>query len=103
MHNVYELIKIGKLEVNSQYIQLEDKYKKGLKYLSLFSHIIVFYGDENIDVFDKSLSYTVLQIKEINEEESKIYIEEHTIQRDVIIYDMKPYFPCEDRVMLMSI
>jgi excinuclease ABC subunit A len=98
MHNVYELIKIGKLEVNKQYIQLEDKYKKGLKYLSLFSHIIVFYGDENIDVFDKSLSSTVLQIKEINEEESKIYIEEHTIQRDVIIYDMKPYFPCEDRV-----
>lgn len=89
----YSLIPIGKtIMYNSQkIIQLENQYKDGLKQLEKFSHAIIFYGKE-------SLSYWIVDITEVDYKRLRMVVELQDFKENQIIYDIKPYFGCEDRI-----
>lgn len=98
---MYELIPIGKMQCDERKgtICLHRAYHKGLKYLEFFSHMIVFFADEKTSV---RLQEQVFQIVSVDEKTGMIEFRLEQIQNDWIVYqtvfDIKPYFPCEDRV-----
>ncbi len=85
--NVYE---IGRLEEKNK-IVIDKSFVKGLKYLSSFSHIIV--------IFSKELMQKTIEINNVDEKAGIItFKEDKDLEDNVPVYDVKPYFPCEDRV-----
>lgn len=85
--NVYE---IGRVEGKNK-IVINKSFVKGLKYLSSFSHIIV--------IFSKELMQKTIEINNVDEKAGIItFNEDSALQDNVLVYDIKPYFPCEDRV-----
>jgi excinuclease ABC subunit A len=85
--SVYE---IGKVDEKNQII-INKSFIKGLKYLSSFSHVIV--------VFSKELIQKTIEIKDVDEKTGIItFNEDKDLKDGVPVYDIKPYFPCEDRV-----
>ncbi|MDL2276582.1 TrmO family methyltransferase, partial [Breznakia sp. OttesenSCG-928-G09] len=97
MRDPYKLTALGKMEANRTRLDIIEKYRKGLKNLSFFSHVILFYGKEDIDVFDESLCSVVLKIDALDEKSGWIDFES-PLTTTITVYDIKPYFPCEDRV-----
>lgn len=95
----YFLFPIGKVDKkdNINSIVIDKKYAKGLKSLGLFSHAIVIYS-QNMDSRVPFL-HRIIKINSVEEKKGIIYFDEsHEFYKDDIIYDIKPYFPCEDRV-----
>ncbi|MEM1483338.1 excinuclease ABC subunit UvrA [Oscillospiraceae bacterium PP1C4] len=83
---------IGKYSDNT--ILLQKPYADGLLHLDLFSHAIIIFSSA-----DGSLSCCVIKISFIDMKEGKVEIKGDTpLVNDACIYDIKPYFPCEDRV-----
>ncbi len=76
---------------NKSAISIHANYKKGVKYLNKFSHAIVIYLSDN------SFKHQIIRIDKIDSINGTIYLrKEHTRQEK--IFDIKPYFPVEDRV-----
>lgn len=85
--SVYE---IGKVKGKNE-IVLNKNLVKGLKYLSSFSHIIV--------ICSKELMQKTIKINNVDEKTGIItFNEDKDLKDNVPVYDIKPYFPCEDRV-----
>ncbi|MBA4510298.1 excinuclease ABC subunit A [Clostridium sporogenes] len=85
--NVYE---IGRVKGRNK-IVINKSFVKGLKHLSLFSHIIV--------IFSKELIQKTIEINNVDEKTGIItFNEDNDLEDNVPVYDVKPYFPCEDRV-----
>ena len=78
-------------------VQLEKEYLPGMKYLEKFSHLILFYEAKS------SLRY-VIAAHEAGESGMIRLLwvskqEEMNAGEIYDVYDIKPYFPCEDRVL----
>lgn len=122
----FELIPIGKIlaEQNNTYVYIYEEYRPALKHLKFFSHMLIFIKDEhdkihsNIVYDDKEFTYkeefsiTESKLKQnqcgvklitskilrLKEEKGIIEIDSLNINNNTLIFDIKPYFPCEDRV-----
>lgn len=76
-----------------QYIRIHSKYRKGLKHLKYFSHALIFIKDD-----EKALTFCVVKMLNLDESKGIIHIDKMDEKGNVVIYDIKPYFPCEDRI-----
>lgn len=89
-------------------ITVGEKYKKGLKYLSMFSHAIIIFGDDDRpNILNTELSQKVVCLREVDEADGKITADRVEGLSDNgekrTLYDIKPYFPNEDRVKDASV
>lgn len=86
--------------VNNCQVQVNRKFYKGLKYLSEFSHVILIYKDEKeANIMNSNLCQKTVLLKAVDEKKGFIVIEGiGNCDTDKILYDIKPYFPNEDRV-----
>lgn len=94
----FHLIPIGKFISNGDYniAIISDDYKKALKHLDSFSHALLF--TKNND----SIIHSIIKLVEIDMNNGVIYTDDTTPPTGTIIYDIKPYFGCEDNVFLPS-
>lgn len=96
---MYKLFPIGKMisdNVGTKII-LDKRYLKGLKYVELFSHILVFYADKKEEKI--SLQESLIEISSVDEKTGILMLNQKSKQvLKNIVFDIKPYFPCEDRV-----
>ncbi len=100
----YNLIPIGKVEIkdNVSSIVINKEYISCLKYLSLFSHAIIIYL-ENIKP-NNPFSQRNIKIISIDERSGIVCFHgSQYFSSGDVVYDIKPYFPCEDRVKEYSI
>ncbi len=84
------------------YLYINHQFKQGLKYLNSFSHIIVFMKCQPRNT-DMELSYNIAKIIDIDERRGIIQVDNLEVENNTIIYDIKPYFPCEDRLEICSV
>lgn len=100
--NQYKIEPIGIIKKeNHQYmIHIHKKYVKGLNCLSLFSHAILIYQNKSLsNIWNTPLSMTVVKLKEVKEKQGTIHIASSPeFSEACTLYDLKPYFPNEDRV-----
>ncbi|MFZ5354026.1 MAG: excinuclease ABC subunit UvrA [Bacillota bacterium] len=110
----YQLFSIGRLKTtaNHAYACIASDFRPALKYLDLFSHVVIFYMADNYQNDDsitwtykirRSLCKSIIQtttakIINVDEREGIIELDCVDLQKDTVIFDIKPYFPCEDRV-----
>ena len=97
----FELLPIGKIKVEDKrtYMHILPKYSKALKYLDLFSHALIFLKDNNSAKHSNSIAELIIgKILKLEEHRGIIEIDNDTIDDNSLIFDIKPYFPCEDRV-----
>lgn len=123
----YELFPIGKLIVRDNYTfaHIMPDYRPALKNLKLFSHILVFskpdreYNQSNCTgelkrVLSESMrikalgrenevDVTAAKVLSVNETEGILELDYMMVQDGTVIFDIKPYFPCEDRVKSFSV
>lgn len=83
-------------------ISVFEEFIPALIHLDKFSHIIIFVSGDTSSNLSETLPYAeieekVLKIKSINEKNGKIEAE-GKLSGKASIYDIKPYFPIEDRV-----
>lgn len=97
----YELFSIGaiKAEASCTCIHIIEDYRSALKYLDLFSHASVFF------ISNHNVSFITVKILKVNVKSGVVEIEGLSLYdsyecnlNGVLIFDIKPYFPCEDRV-----
>ncbi len=97
--NYYNLFPIGKVtkQNDKNVISIYKNYSSGLKFLSLFSHAIIFYS--KIRKPDVPFSHKIIKITNVDEKSGIIlFYSNPCFSEGDFIYDIKPYFPCEDRV-----
>jgi len=123
-NGIYELFPIGKLIKEKQItiVSVISDYRPALKYLELFSHVSIFlkkrrefpfvdHPDEfkNIggEVHTKDflsgkgeLYAIVAGILNVNEKEGIVELDYNFGQDEATVFDIKAYFPCEDRVKI---
>lgn len=96
---MYKLFSIGKMISDNVEIKIivDKGYLKGLKYVELFSHILIFYADKKEEKI--SLQESLFEILSVNEKIGTIWLKQKSKPvLENIVFDIKPYFPCEDRV-----
>lgn len=94
----YNILRIGVGIKREQYlsIQIDTKYIPALKYLSLFSHAIIIYQEK----IKGKIFQETLKIISVNEKTGVCVFSKPLFQvGSVQLLDIKPYFPCEDRVL----
>ncbi len=91
----YELIPIGNilLKEGNTYITVLPEYRPALKYLDLFSHALLYYETKQ-----KQFNLKVIQINSIDINNGNIKTDKTELPEGYPVFDIKPYFPCEDRV-----
>lgn len=99
----YLITPIGTIykENGKQRITLENKYRKGMKFISQFSHIIIIYKPLHLsaNIIPTCLSQKTVKIHEADEEAGTLFIDGNEIEESVLkLYDIKAYFPNEDCV-----
>ena len=94
---MYQLKEIGKIVSDTEHtvISIKADYRKALKNLELFSHVHIFYADFQEPGW--SLQKRIIHIQKVDRKRG-IIIAESDKKRlaENILFDMKPYFPCED-------
>jgi excinuclease ABC subunit A len=88
------LIPIGEIIKTDSvsFIKLYSRYCKGLKNLEFFSHLIVFTDCED------GILYHIKKIIKTDRKEGLIIVEQINIPDNTVVFDIKPYMPCEDRI-----
>lgn len=103
----YQLVPIGSIASKQQnhQITIQTAYRKGLKHLSKFSHAIIIYQDVmNPNILPIPFSQKVVKLKLVDEVNGFLVVECLDGFADrAVLYDIKPYFPNEDRVKDASI
>lgn len=96
----FKIIQIGCIHGDKQRIEVYTKFCKGLKHLSMFSHaIIVYKEDMSPNILNTNLCQKVIELKKVDEKNGVIIAENiGHLNTSNILYDIKPYFPNEDRV-----
>lgn len=86
---------IGKctIEQDDTVFRIAWPYIKALKQLSHFSHLIMFTHNK------MGIKHYVCKAHLVNEKQGVIITDNTNIQDNTIIYDIKPYIPCEDRAL----
>ncbi|HPA92308.1 MAG TPA: excinuclease ABC subunit UvrA [Petrotogaceae bacterium] len=80
---------------------LKKEYIPALLHLELFSHCIIFSDSQQQDkynLFKSSISSEVCRIVKIDGKRGIIYLDRIAAADQSPVWDVKPYFPCEDRV-----
>lgn len=110
---MYYLNVIGELVAEGEKVvlKLKKEYRRGLKYAELFSHLHVFYKDRmnNFEVLHEmimemlsvDMKKGVIEFIPRNLGQGKAEAFDHqsnSMQKKVEVFDVKPYFPCEDSV-----
>jgi len=96
---MYKLFSIGKMISDNAETKLvlDKKYLKGLKYIELFSHILVFYADKKEEKI--MLQESLIEILSVDDKSGIMLLKQENKQEiEKVVFDIKPYFPCEDRV-----
>lgn len=91
----FHLSVIGELGIheNRSCIILKPEMSPGLKFLSLYSHVLVFYRTQD-ELFER-----VASIDEVDMAHGLVFCTfAFPSMMQGSVYDLKPYFPCEDRV-----
>lgn len=86
---------------NEFQINISNKYIQGLRHLSSFSHIILLIDKTKSNIFNAPFSQYLFRINEIDEKKGWIYVSIPSPLNEVIdfnVYDIKPFFPNEDRI-----
>lgn len=78
------------------YLNIYKEYRLALKHLNHFSHILIFI--ENAGNSENPISYEITKVINMNDKKGIIQIDYSQATNHTIIYDIKPYFPCEDRI-----
>ncbi|MBU5484349.1 excinuclease ABC subunit UvrA [Clostridium sp. MSJ-11] len=102
--NYYDFFLIGQVEIedNKSKIVINKEYAKGLKFLSLFSHAIIIYSANTKD--NVPFSHKVVKVISADEKSGIVCFKGSSdFSEGDFIYDIKPYFPCEDRVKNCSV
>jgi len=100
---MYQLISIGKMQEKEgiTFIELKNEYKMGLNKLVLFSHVHVFYGQHNSNKFN--LNSSIMEVIAVDEKTGILHLmTRESFNKSVEVFDIKPYFPCEDSVKISS-
>ncbi len=95
--NQYNLYAIGHVvrQDKNLILHIEEKIIPAMKNLSLFSHATLIFGDGT-----GALHLRVTKLSEVNEKSGRIILDESCRLMDGnVIYDIKPYIPCEDRIV----
>ncbi len=85
-------------------LELEEKYRPALKYLELFSHALLFVIEEKGVVVSeemkkhKEVNFEVVKLEKVELEKGKVYWQGVELAEGTLLFDIKPYFPCENRV-----
>lgn len=112
MKNDPELFPIGiiKSECNHTYVHILQEYKGALKHLKSFSHILIFHESHEsckrtADAFRSGalsgncvIDFLTARILWVDEKHGGILIDYADMAEGALVFDIKPYFPCEDRV-----
>ncbi|MDD3051873.1 MAG: TrmO family methyltransferase, partial [Candidatus Cloacimonetes bacterium] len=92
---LFQIKAIGKAQNNQELaVEIEKQFIPALKHLSSFSHAILIYKEDSAMIFQESA-----KIISINEKTGLCKFERINSNPSVEIIDIKPYFPCEDRVI----
>ncbi len=108
---MYQITTIGEIEWknNQVYIQVNEDYQRGLLHAESFSHMHLVYGDFVLEESNQEmqLKHNIVKIEKI-ERKKGLIVGAVTFPRSVdtqqmsFLYDLKPYFPCEDRVTTLD-
>jgi excinuclease ABC subunit A len=98
----FNLISIGKICIknNSYIIELHKSYFEALKYLDEFSHAVLIYSINKNKI--NVLKETIIEIESIDLKNGKIECKSKDLLNNSNVFDLKPYFPCEDRVRISN-
>src|SRR6056297_405189 len=80
-------------EKNETIFRIAQPYIKALKQLNRFSHLIMFTHNK------MGIKHYVCKAHLVDEKQGIIITDNTNIPDNTIIYDIKPYIPCEDRVL----
>ena len=97
----FRIIPIGSIfeENKRKIVKIDSKFCKGLKNLSLFSHAIIIYKSNlTSNILNTDLSQKVVKLELVDEKKGLLTIGNSVLGGKSILYDIKPYFPNEDRV-----
>lgn len=90
---LYRIGQFSHLKEGNIIVQIDQDYCKGLKHLNSFSHANFIYVNEG------TLRHSVIKMEGVNEDEGIIFLSNNVnIPDKTILLDIKPYFPCEDRI-----
>lgn len=112
---MYQIKRIGEVEFQNGNVKVvvDAPYRKGLRHAEQFSHIHLVYGCSVFDEERKAseiwgrMKSVVVRVQQIRMSEGVIIghyaanLNESNVEPDCsgsILIDIKPYFPCEDRV-----
>ncbi len=73
-------------------IRLSRQYHKALLNLHQFSHMLVFHNKED------RVAYQITQVVQVDEGHGFVIAGKMDVPNTTVVYDIKPYMPCEDRV-----
>lgn len=95
----FKLIPIGKTEVleGRTYLHILPDFKQALKYLEQFSHAIIFIEKHGTDYYEE-IELITSRILGVDGKKGIVAIDNTLIKANLAVFDIKPYFPCEDRV-----
>ncbi len=118
--NGFKLLPIGKLNMQKDkgVAYVKEDYRLALKHLKLFSHALVFFLRTGIsaekdrkgtwELIDREhkilnlskapIDFKVVKLIDVDEEAGVLKLEGIAQEIDTLLFDIKPYFPCEDRV-----
>ena len=73
-------------------IRLAQQYNKALLNLDLFSHMFVFLNEAG------RITYRITRVIHVDEKHGVVIVGKLDVPENTVIYDIKAYIPCEDRV-----
>ncbi len=109
--SMYHITIIGQIEWKNYhvYIRIIEECKRGLRHAESFSHMHLVYGDFALEESNKEklLKHNIIKIEKLDRKEGLIVGEvifprSVETQQKSYLYDLKPYFPCEDRVITLE-
>lgn len=96
MNNEFQLNAIGQVKKNGGglTVTVEKEQRPAMKYLSLFSHATLLFGDG-----EGALLARVARLARVCEKTGLLELEASCgLLEGNVLYDIKPYMPCEDRI-----
>lgn len=100
---MYQLNAIGRLkkEMSGITLRLGREFRRGLKFIELFSHIHVFYAEERGE--NTVLSEKIMEVLSADKKNGilKLCCNDWKMEQ-AYVFDLKPYIPCEDSVRKSS-
>ncbi|SES98949.1 excinuclease ABC subunit A [Natronincola peptidivorans] len=121
-NKTFQLFPIGKLKVEGgcTTVHIMSEYRPALQHLEFFSHVIVFMKPNGKNTFphcpedlqrvveeslqlmvqlrNNEVDVIVAKVLKVNMKKGIVELDYGATEDDTVVFDLKPYFPCEDRV-----